>query len=199
MKTLLIILSGVLLVSNEPNKAQFEAITKTNVVKQGIVPVVAKKENSKAKTTKKATKKKTVKKTKKKLVKKAKKKVVKKKTIKKKTKKKNTKKIVRVRYNVGEIQHYMNVLNAEYGWTNDDYVAWLMIVKRESSFNPYAVNKKSKATGLCQALPARKMATHGSDYLSNYKTQLMWCRDYIKNRYGTPSKAWKFWQKHHWF
>ena len=67
------------------------------------------------------------------------KKVVKKKATKKKkvVKKKATKKTkYNYRYNVGEIQNYMNILNAEYGWSNDDYIAWLMIVKRESSFNP---------------------------------------------------------------
>ena len=123
----------------------------------------------------------------------------------KKTKKKSVKvkkvkvKSYRVRYNVAEIQSYMNKLNAEYGWTTEDYAAWLMIVKRESSFNPYAVNKKSKATGLCQALPGKKMASHGKDWRTNYKTQAKWCRDYIKNRYGTPQQAWNFWQKHHWF
>ena len=127
----------------------------------------------------------------KKAVKKAKKKSVKVKKVKVKS--------YRVRYNVAEIQHYMNVLNAEYGWSNDDYIAWLMIVKRESSFNPYAVNKKSKATGLCQALPGKKMASHGKDWRTNYKTQLRWCRDYIKARYGTPQKAWAFWQSHHWY
>lgn len=128
------------------------------------------------------------------------KKVVKKKTKKKVVKKKATKKAkYNYRYNVSEIQHYMNILNAEYGWSNDDYIAWLMIVKRESSFNPYAKNKKSGATGLCQALPGKKMASHGKDWRTNYKTQLKWCRDYIRNRYKTPSQAWSFWQSHHWF
>lgn len=122
-----------------------------------------------------------------------------KKVVKKKAKKKKKVVKTRIRYNVGEIQHYMNVLNAEYGWTNEDYTAWLMIVKRESSFNPYAKNKKSGATGLCQALPGKKMATHGNDWRTNYKTQLRWCRDYIKARYGTPHQAWAFWQSHHWF
>ena len=127
----------------------------------------------------------------KKVVKKAKKKSVKVKKVKVKS--------YRVRYNVAEIQSYMNKLNTEYGWTTEDYTAWLMIVKRESSFNPYAVNKKSGATGLCQALPGKKMAKYGKDWRTNYKTQARWCRDYIKNRYGTPQQAWNFWQKHHWF
>lgn len=189
----MILLSGVILVNNHSiDKTQIEAITGTKVVKQGIVPVVAKKETSKAKITKKATKKKV---TKKKVVKKAKKKVVKK----KKAKKKTIKKTVKRSYNVSEIKSYIYQLNTEYGWSEEDYNAWLKIIQHESSFNPYAVNKKSKATGLCQSLPAKKMATHGSDYLTNYRTQARWCRDYIKNRYGTPLGAWSFWQKHHWF
>lgn len=169
MKKILIILMGVLLIYSEP--------------------VIAKNKTSNINTLK-VTKK----------AKKKAKKAIKKKTKKKVVKKKATKKTkYNYRYNVGEIQHYMNALNAEYGWSNDDYIAWLMIVKRESSFNPYAINKKSKATGLCQALPGKKMASHGKDWRTNYKTQLRWCRDYIKNRYGTPKKAWSFWQSHHWF
>lgn len=179
MKKILIILTGVLLVCSEP--------------------VIAKNEISIASTIKVAKNalknKKTVQK-KKKATKKSTKKVQKKKVVKKKAIKKAK---YNYRYNVGEIQHYMNVLNAEYGWSNDDYIAWLMIVKRESNFNPYAINKKSKATGLCQALPGKKMASHGKDWRTNYKTQLRWCRDYIKNRYKTPSQAWNFWQSHHWF
>ena len=151
-------------------------------------PVIAKNEITIASTIKVAKK---AKKKTKKVVKKTKKKSVKVKKVKVKS--------YRVRYNVGEIQSYMNKLNAEYGWTTEDYTAWLMIVKRESSFNPYAVNKKSGATGLCQALPGKKMAKYGKDWQTNYKTQLRWCRDYIKARYGTPQKAWAFWQSHHWY
>ena len=191
MKYLMIMLSWGVLVNNQPSKEQFESIAGTKVVVQGKVPVVAKKV-----TTKNAQKKKKIVQKKKKTIKKSTKKVQKKKVVKKKATK-TTK--YNYRYNVGEIQHYMNILNAEYGWSNDDYIAWLMIVKRESSFNPYAINKKSKATGLCQALPGKKMASHGKDWRTNYKTQLRWCRDYIKNRYGTPQQAWSFWQSHHWF
>jgi len=186
MKNILIILSGVLLIYSEPVIAKNE-ITIASTIK------VAKNALKNKKTVQKKKAKKVVKKTsqKKKKVKSAKKKVVKKKATKKAK--------YNYRYNVAEIQHYMNILNAEYGWSNDDYIAWLMIVKRESSFNPYAKNKKSGATGLCQALPGKKMASYGKDWRTNYKTQLRWCRDYIKNRYKTPSNAWSFWQSHHWY
>lgn len=169
MKKILIILAGVLLVYGEPVIAKNE-ITGIQIAKKA--------QKAKIKT------KKAFKKTKKESV---------------KVKKARKVKSYRVRYNAAEIQSYMNKLNAEYGWTTEDYTAWLMIVKRESSFNPYAVNKKSGATGLCQALPGKKMAKYGKDWRTNYKTQLRWCRDYIKARYGTPQKAWAFWQSHHWF
>ena len=180
MKKILIVMTGVLLMVADPFAVSAKGVFSPTIAKK-----ISSAKNIKAK--------KAVKKTSqtKKKAKSVKKKVV---------KKKATKKIkYNYRYNVAEIQHYMNVLNAEYGWSNDDYIAWLMIVKRESSFNPYAINKKSKATGLCQALPGKKMASHGKDWRTNYKTQLLWCRDYIKNRYKTPSQAWSFWQSHHWY
>ena len=75
----------------------------------------------------------------------------------------------------------------------------LKLIEKESSFNPYAVNPYSGATGLCQSLPASKMATHGSDYLTNVDTQLAWCYDYIQNRYKNASLAWAFWLRNRWF
>ena len=194
MKILMIMLSGVMLVnSQDMGKGRFEVITGTNVVIQGTVPVVAKKVTTSVKkatpTKKKTTKKKVVKK--KVTKKKAKKKVIKKKAI-KKTK-------YNYRYNVGEIQHYIRQKIYEYGWTENDYYAIVQIVNRESNFNPYAVNKKSKACGLFQAYPCSKMAKYGKDYRTNYKVQVAWGMDYIKNRYKTPSNAWSFWQSHHWY
>ena len=171
MKKILIILSGVLLVCSEPVIAKNE-ITIASTIK------VAKK------TTKKA------------------KKVVKKKATKKKkvVKKKATKKAkYNYRYNVGEIQSYAHNLVRQYGWSEADYQALVLLVNRESSWNPYAVNKKSKACGLFQAYPCSKMAKYGKDYRTNYKVQVAWGMDYIKNRYKTPSQAWSFWQSHHWY
>jgi hypothetical protein len=170
MKKILIILTGVLLVYSEPVLANNE-----------ITGIALSKKVTKVKVKKKKVSKKY-------------------KSVKKKTSKKKYVKVPkRVRTNVGEIQSYMHELVVEYGWSEEDYYSWIMIVKRESSFNPYAVNKKSKATGLCQALPGKKMASHGKDWRTNYKTQLRWCRDYIKYRYSTPNQAWAFWQSHHWF
>ena len=86
-----------------------------------------------------------------------------------------------------------------YGWTKNDFNCLVKLVERESSWNPMAKNKSSGAYGLFQALPASKMASEGNDYRTNYKTQIKWGCKYIKNRYGTPTKAWNFWQQHHWY
>lgn len=87
----------------------------------------------------------------------------------------------------------------KYGWTENDFQCLVKLVDKESSWNPNAINKSSGAAGLFQALPASKMASEGSDYMTNYKTQTKWGLKYIKNRYGSPSKAWDFWLKHKWY
>ena len=37
------------------------------------------------------------------------------------------------------------------------------------------------------------------DYLTNYKTQINWGLGYIKSRYGSPEKAWNFFQQKGWY
>lgn len=75
------------------------------------------------------------------------------------------------------------------------------IVTNESGFNIYAKNRSSGAYGLCQALPAEKMATFGENYLTSPHTQIRWCLDYVARRYRTPTEAWSFWlsQTPHWY
>lgn len=73
------------------------------------------------------------------------------------------------------------------------------IVSRESGWRYTAVNVSSKATGLCQSLPASKMASAGADYLTNPVTQLRWCNSYAIARYGSWANAWVFWQRNHWW
>lgn len=69
------------------------------------------------------------------------------------------------------------------------------IIQRESGFNNFAVNPSSGACGLFQALPCKKMKCE----LGDVTCQIKWGLSYIKSRYGTPSKAWEFWQEHHWY
>lgn len=176
MKKILIILTGVLLVYSEPVLAKNE-LTGITIAKK-----VSKAKKKKYKSVKKSNKKTY-------------------KNVKKKVKKvKKTKvKSYRVRYNVAEIQSYIHQKIYEYGWTENDYYSIVHIVYKESSFNPYAVNKKSGSCGLFQAYPCSKMAKYGKDYRTNYKVQVKFGFEYIKARYQTPTKAWAFWQKHHWY
>ncbi len=86
-----------------------------------------------------------------------------------------------------------------YGWSGYDFECLVKLWERESNWNPNAHNKKSGAHGICQSLPASKMASEGADYMTNGKTQIRWGLKYIKNRYGSPSKAWQHSQNKGWY
>ena len=62
---------------------------------------------------------------------------------------------------------------------------WSDIITRESGWNTQATNPSSGAYGLPQSLPGEKMASVGSDYLTNPYTQLMWMYKYVHERYGS--------------
>ncbi|MEU6254064.1 transglycosylase SLT domain-containing protein [Streptomyces sp. NPDC047043] len=79
------------------------------------------------------------------------------------------------------------------------YNAFSNIVEHESGWNVTATNASSGAYGLVQALPGSKMATAGSDWKTNAKTQIKWGLDYMNSRYGSPSAAWAFWQANGWY
>ena len=100
------------------------------------------------------------------------------------TKKKVVKSAPKVSYNKTELQNYAHSLVISYGWTEYDYECLIKLWNRESGWNPNAVNKKSKACGIPQSLPCNKMASEGSDYRTNGKTQIRWGLKYIKNRVG---------------
>lgn len=99
-----------------------------------------------------------------------------------------------------EYQAYAkNLCINTYGWTENDFNCLVKLWERESNWNPNAHNSSSGAHGICQALPASKMANEGSDYMTNYKTQVKWGLKYIKNRYGTPANAWAHSQQKGWY
>ena len=79
------------------------------------------------------------------------------------------------------------------------YNAFSKIVEHESGWNVTATNSSSGAYGLVQALPGSKMASAGSDWKTNAKTQIKWGLDYMNSRYGSPVAAWNFWSTHHWY
>lgn len=124
------------------------------------------------------------------------------------TKKKTTKKVVKTTkkakkkttgFNIKASKSEMQNYARQYIGNDDEYEAFDYIITRESYWNANAVNKKSGASGLCQSLPASKMASAGKDYKTNYKTQIHWCVSYCRTRYGSIKKAKQYWLKHHWF
>lgn len=66
------------------------------------------------------------------------------------------------------------------------------IYKVESGNNPNAVNPRSGACGLGQALPCEKLTKHCN--LGDYKCQDEWFENYMKNRYGSWQAAENHWR-----
>jgi hypothetical protein len=75
------------------------------------------------------------------------------------------------------------------------------IVRRESSYNPYAKNPNSSAYGYGQFLTSTRNNYEkktGLDY-NDPVNQLIMMYQYVKDRYGTPQNALAFWTKNHWY
>ena len=70
---------------------------------------------------------------------------------------------------------------------------------RESMWDQYADNPTSSAYGIPQALPGKRMASEGTDWATNPATQIKWGLKYVKERYGTPCKAWSFKRANGWY
>lgn len=68
----------------------------------------------------------------------------------------------------------------------------------ESAWDEDAVNPSSGAGGIPQALPASKM---GPNWRNNPRVQIGWGLRYIKQRYGSPSRALAAWRSRspHWY
>lgn len=92
-----------------------------------------------------------------------------------------------------------DLLKNQYHWSDYDWDCLVKLWERESNWNPNATNKSSGAHGIPQSLPASKMASYGDDYMTNYQTQIKWGLNYIKQRYGTPAKAWAHSEKTGWY
>lgn len=88
---------------------------------------------------------------------------------------------------------------AAVGWKGGQWTALRELWQRESGWNPKARNPSSGAYGIPQSLPANKMASAGSDWLTNPATQIEWGLGYIKDRYGSPSSALDFHDSHNWY
>lgn len=102
-------------------------------------------------------------------------------------------------YSKNECKQYalQQVINR--GWTIKDYNNLVKLWNKESNWKATTVNKRSGACGIPQANPCKKMKKYGKDYKTNCKVQIKWGLVYIKSRYKTPTKAWQFFQRKHWY
>ena len=98
-----------------------------------------------------------------------------------------------------DYQAYARQRCNDYGWSESDYYSLVALWNKESGWNPTSRNRSSGAYGIPQALPAGKMASAGSDYLTNYQTQINWGLGYIKGRYGNPSNAYNHLVSRGWY
>lgn len=95
-------------------------------------------------------------------------------------------------------QSYAKARCKNYGWSDDDYNNLVSLWDKESGWSVTAGNPND-AYGIPQACPGNKMASYGEDWQTNYKTQINWGLDYIKGRYGNPTKAWQHFKNKNWY
>lgn len=92
-----------------------------------------------------------------------------------------------------------NQVVAEKGISQTEANHWAELIRRESNWNITATNPRSGAYGLPQSLPANKMASEGSDYLTNPVTQLRWMEKYVSDRYGSFAEAINHHNQKNWY
>ena len=87
----------------------------------------------------------------------------------------------------------------KYGWGASQFECLNKLWERESNWKHTADNPKSSAYGIPQALPGSKMASEGSDWETNPKTQIRWGLRYIESCYSNPCNAWQHFTKKNWY
>lgn len=90
-------------------------------------------------------------------------------------------------------------LVVKHGWDDKQWACLVALWNRESHWNVYASNSGSGAYGIPQAVPGSKMASVGSDWQTNPKTQIVWGLGYISGRYGSPCGAWAHSENSGWY
>ncbi|MEV7902174.1 C40 family peptidase [Streptomyces anulatus] len=90
---------------------------------------------------------------------------------------------------------------ASYGWSGSQWTALYKLWMGESGWRHWADNPTSDAYGIPQAMSNLHKETATSAWRNSPERQIEWGLKYIKGRYGTPSKAWSFWNSKnpHWY
>ncbi len=78
---------------------------------------------------------------------------------------------------------------------SDPYMAQIYFHESGCRTNAWGpMTSLGQAYGLCQSLPASKMASAGADWATSWATQNAWCINYAYANYGSPALAWAHWQ-----
>ncbi|WP_426623614.1 hypothetical protein ACPPVW_13445 [Leifsonia sp. McL0607] len=93
-------------------------------------------------------------------------------------------------------QAYASSRLGAFGWGQDQMGCLIKLWNHESGWRADAYNSSSGAYGIPQSLPGSKMASAGSDWMTNQNTQVDWGLDYINRAYGSPCGAWNFEMSH---
>lgn len=90
---------------------------------------------------------------------------------------------------------------ADYGWSGSQWTALYKLWMGESGWRHWADNPTSDAYGIPQAMSNIHKETATDAWRNSPAQQISWGLKYIKGRYGTPSKAWSFWNSKnpHWY
>lgn len=103
------------------------------------------------------------------------------------------------RYTPGSAKRIAAEMVRARGWSSNQMKCLDTLWEHESGWRVDATNPSSGAYGIAQALPGSKMASAGSDWRTNARTQIKWGLNYIASRYDTPCGAWYFWQNNNWY
>jgi hypothetical protein len=99
----------------------------------------------------------------------------------------------------GTAQHIAYEMMSSFGFSPSTQWDCLDEVWQKESSWQYDAENASGAYGIPQSLPASKMASAGSDYLTNPTTQIRWGLGYISSTYGTPCNAWAHEESAGWY
>lgn len=103
--------------------------------------------------------------------------------------------------NVGSatVRATVKAIASQFGWgSGSQWNALSNLITHESGWNVNAQNPNSSAYGLFQFLDSTWAST-GIPKTSNAQLQTTAGLRYIRDRYGSPSQAWAFWNRNHWY
>lgn len=86
----------------------------------------------------------------------------------------------------------------DYGWSDDEFSCLNRMWGKESAWNYKAVGATND-----HGIPQRHMSGNSKKEIHAFQSdpikQINWGLGYIESRYGSPCKAWAFWERNHWY